>query len=524
MDLANCSLMEITMALVGKAYLEEFSEQVKWTILGLMNKPGSYLETDIGVKYKIYSDEDLKNFLLQKIDNLRKILSEKYPTENDIQKDVRNDVPNLENVPSTEEDPKNVISEALSVHDSSDENDESEDTEEKTKTVVNETFVVEHAELKKLKESKKMDENKENLDATFTISSRESPLPSNSKLRKSRLFDVADWKDNQNDVVESPVLSRLKQNRKRRQLQNEEDHTSSTSGACKRLRLEKLSVAEDAASFDDDADRIDKEETDIVSKIPLKTEKYSPTVRRKSNHQEEDLAATHFSELVSKGNTDRPEKQSTTVSSKKLHTIIKRAESLKVSLERVRTGDVDAEENSEELNKDVSVTLEESEKDSLQRSEETSDDRKDDSSQISEETTDDRSEEPECSPTKVILRESDLIKYTKSCEIYITPLTKEEIHKHTKKKPITIQTSSSSDSEFDEMAQQMKSRRKSPRKKGILISKESSSEDSSDDSDAENHDSIRIQRSIPKPKATIVKPKRGRKKSQLANLQIDMKI
>jgi hypothetical protein len=439
------------------------------------------------------------------------------------------------------------MSEALSVHDSSDENDESEDTEEKTKTVVNETFVVEHAELKKLKESKKMDENKENLDATFTISSRESPLPSNSKLRKSRLFDVADWKDNQNDVVESPVLSRLKQNRKRRQLQNEEDHTSSTSGACKRLRLEKVSVAEDAASFDDDdVGGIDKEETDIVSKIPLKTEKYSPTVRRKSNHQEEDLAATHFSELVSKGNTDRPEKQSTTVSSSKwtkcdqcskrvlkedihvhivkLHTIIKRAESLKVSLERVRTGDVDAEENSEELNKDVSVTLEESEKDSLQRSEETSDDRKDDSSQISEETTDDRSEEPECSPTKVILRESDLVKYTKPCEIYITPLTKEEIDKHTKKKPITIQTSSSSDSEADEMAQKMKSMRKSPRKKGILISKESSSEDSSDDSDAENHDSIRIQRSIPKPKATIVKPKRGRKKSQLDNLQIDMKI
>ena len=70
MDLANCSLMEIMMAYVGKDHLEDFSDSIKWTILGLMNKPGSYLEADIGGKLKIYSDEDLKesfkkNFLGQ---------------------------------------------------------------------------------------------------------------------------------------------------------------------------------------------------------------------------------------------------------------------------------------------------------------------------------------------------------------------------------------------------------------------------------------------------------------------------
>ena len=48
------------MASVGKDYLEDFSDSIKWTILGLMNKPGSYLEADIGGKLKIYSEEDLK--------------------------------------------------------------------------------------------------------------------------------------------------------------------------------------------------------------------------------------------------------------------------------------------------------------------------------------------------------------------------------------------------------------------------------------------------------------------------------
>ena len=60
MELANCSLMELIMANVGKDYLEDFSDSIKWTILGLMNKPGSYLEADIVGKLKIYSDEDLK--------------------------------------------------------------------------------------------------------------------------------------------------------------------------------------------------------------------------------------------------------------------------------------------------------------------------------------------------------------------------------------------------------------------------------------------------------------------------------
>ena len=257
-----------------------------------------------------------------------------------------------------------------------------------------------------------------------------------------------------NFSVESPVLSRLKQNRKRRQLQNEED-TNSPKGACKRLRLEKISVAEDAASADDDADKKEKE------KLPVKSESSSPSLRQKSIEQhEKDLEATHFSELVSENqeHTDRSEKQPTTVSSSKwtkcdqcskrvlkeeLHMHIgffvitfqkfivfleklHKTKSLKVVLERVTTRVENAEEEVEtpgELDTN--------------------------SSQRSEEALDDRSEEPESSPTKVIVRENDLVKYTKPFTVYLTPLTKEEIDKYTNREK--IQSSSSSDSEFDEM-------------------------------------------------------------------------
>ena len=118
--------------------------------------------------------------------------------------------------------------------------------------------------------------------------------------------------------------------------------------------------------------------------------------------------------------------------SEKMHKMKTRAESVKVALERVRTGEEDIEDKSEELAVDVPETPEELDENSSQRTEETSDD---------------RSEEPESSPTKVILREADLIKFTKPFEIYLTPLTKEEIDRYTK----IILSSSSSDSEFDAM-------------------------------------------------------------------------
>ena len=259
--------------------------------------------------------------------------------------------------------------------------------------------------------------------------------------------------------VESPVLSRLKQNRKRRQLQNEED-TNSPKGACKRLRLEKISVAEDAASADDDADNNEKE------KLPVKSESSSPSLRQKSIEQyEKDLDATHFSELVSEnqGHTDRSEKQSTTVSSSKwtkcdqcskrvlkeeLHIHIgffimafqkfivcleklHKTKNLKVVVQRVTTSVENPEDQSEEVEVETPGELDTN------------------SSQRSEETSDDRSEEPESSPTKVIVRENDLVKYTKPFTVYLTPLTKEEIDKYTNREK--IQSSSSSDSEFDEM-------------------------------------------------------------------------
>jgi len=561
MDLANCSLMEITMACVGKVYLEDFSDSIKWTILGLMNRPGSYLESDIGGKLKIYSDEELKAHLLEKIDDLRKQLAEKFPIEDNAEQEAQNNVPDLEDVQSTdgnngttttdersttEEDPKNILDEALSVHDSS-EDEENENTDEKNKSS-DKTFVVE------TDNESKTDKNKENLDATFTISSNISPsnesplLPTSSRLRKSRLFNVADWKEDQNDVVESPVLSRLKQNRKRRQLQNDEGHTSSPKGACKRLRLEKISVAEDAASVDDGADEGDKENAAGDSKLPLKTESTSPSRQRSIEQYEKDLDATHFAELVNEeqADTDRPEKQSgpeTTVSSskwtkcdqcskrvlkedihlhiEKMHKMKKRAESVKVALERV-TGVENVADQSEEVEVDVPDSG---------LPEAPSEEPDEDSSLRSEETSDDRSEEPDSSPTKVVLRESDLIKYTKSFEIYITPLTKEVIDKYTDSKEINP-SSSSSDSEFDEMAAKIKSKRpqKSPRQKVAKPKAPSSSEDSSDDSDAENLEPIRIRRSIPKPKESSGARKsqgarniKGRRKeSMLKHLQIDM--
>ena len=118
--------------------------------------------------------------------------------------------------------------------------------------------------------------------------------------------------------------------------------------------------------------------------------------------------------------------------SEKMHKLKKRAESVKVVLEKVRTGEEDIEDKSEEIAVDVPETPGELDENSSQRTEETSDD---------------RSEEPESSPTKVILREADLIKFTKPFEIYLTPLTKGEIDRYAK---ITL-SSSSSDSEFDAM-------------------------------------------------------------------------
>ena len=84
--------MEIMMAYIGKAHLDEFSDEKKWTILGLINRPGSHLETDIGVEFKMYSSEDLKTILLDKITNLQKQLSEIYPNEQVVRKQIQKNI------------------------------------------------------------------------------------------------------------------------------------------------------------------------------------------------------------------------------------------------------------------------------------------------------------------------------------------------------------------------------------------------------------------------------------------------
>ena len=108
----------------------------------------------------------------------------------------------------------------------------------------------------------------------------------------------------------------MKQNRKRRELQNDEDNKSSPrpSSACKRLRLDKLSAAEEAASTDDDTGEVDQDNAAAI--LPVKTEK-SPPLKQKSIQQNEDLDATHFSELVGEKDTDRSEKKTKDVSSSK---------------------------------------------------------------------------------------------------------------------------------------------------------------------------------------------------------------
>merc|ERR1712131_497606 len=342
-----------------------------------------------------------KTILLEKIQNLQKQLSKIYTVENHVQTEAEKSVPELEDVPSTDEDPKNILDEALSVHDSSDEDEDGKNDEKPTDA----TFVVESLqESEESKVSKKAEKMKENLDNTFTSTSHSPLLPTSNRLRKSRLFDVADWKEDQNDVVESPVLSRLKQNRKRRQLQNSDENKISPkpSNACKRLRLEKLSAAEDASSADDDVDKPD--EVKAAERLPVKVEN-SPQPSRQRSQQSDDTDATHFSELVSDGqnNTDRPEEQSvqkktTDVSSKKMHKKKKKVAE-KVSpekvLERVSTGEEDTENATEEPEEEPS-----------QKPEDTDD--RDDEEENSEET-DDTNEDPESSPTKVILRESDLI-------------------------------------------------------------------------------------------------------------------
>ena len=136
--------MEIMMAYIGKAHLDEFSDEKKWTILGLINKPGSHLETDIGVEFKMYSNEDLKTILLDKITNLQKQLSEMHPNEKVVRKQIQKNIldPNavsnfiktsLSPFPQlySDEDPDNIIDGALSVHDSSDESEDDRTLEER---------------------------------------------------------------------------------------------------------------------------------------------------------------------------------------------------------------------------------------------------------------------------------------------------------------------------------------------------------------------------------------------------------
>ena len=98
MDTMKFSLMEIMMAYIGKAHLEEFSDEKKWTILGLINKPGSHLETNIGVEFKMYSNEDLQAILLEKIINLQKQLSEIYPNEEVVQTEIQKQGPDSKTV------------------------------------------------------------------------------------------------------------------------------------------------------------------------------------------------------------------------------------------------------------------------------------------------------------------------------------------------------------------------------------------------------------------------------------------
>ena len=80
--------------------------------------------------------------MLEKIACLQKQLSKIFPRENQVQTEVDNNVPDLEDAQSTDEDQKNILDEALSVHDSSDENEDSEDKPKATDT----TFVVESSE------------------------------------------------------------------------------------------------------------------------------------------------------------------------------------------------------------------------------------------------------------------------------------------------------------------------------------------------------------------------------------------
>ena len=80
---------------------------------------------------------------------------------------------------TTEEDPRNILDEALSVHDSSDEeNEENENTEEKNQNS-DQTFVVETAnESENQKESKKTDKNGENLVRDQKYRLRSQPIKS----------------------------------------------------------------------------------------------------------------------------------------------------------------------------------------------------------------------------------------------------------------------------------------------------------------------------------------------------------
>ena len=113
--------------------------------------------------------------------------------------------------------------------------------------------------------------------------------------------------------VESPVLARLKRNRKRRQL--EEDEARKSKGASKRLKLDKIAVAEDAAAHDEAIDDKSTEENSEKESLTVKSETQSRSPSSDRKLPDEDLDATHFSELIGE-ETNKTDEETTSQGSK----------------------------------------------------------------------------------------------------------------------------------------------------------------------------------------------------------------
>lgn len=422
MDCANCSLGEVLIALVGVDHLEDMTAEKKYCI-GAMLYPvlNLYANND----WSTFGDKSsIQKILLAKLDSIQNTFNEKYPKVMEQQKEnTSNSTPDLE-----EGDP--VLKSPIRIEDSSDE-----------ESVSNKTFDISETN----KENQDSHEvNGPNLNETFTLSKKLSPpkissvpispLQGKNTFKPTRLFGRnADWEESNTETVESPVLKRLKENRRKRPIAftGSPEHK-----ADKKLKLdsslELLKGSEDAAD--------DQENTEPNSQAEFSSRPVTPN--------EGDVI--HFTEMIGPTTDSQRSTNSTVESNKSKWTKCSKCK------KRVQCGDLEShiEKNHPAFQNEPENSLEKIDdrvNEESPQSNNSEDSQSPPNKSVLDELSENLPQEPlsssTASPSKVLLREDELVKYTRPFSIYIEPLPKETILRYTcisskKKDPVKYQLNS----------------------------------------------------------------------------------